>query len=81
MSTRTALAKAIEIIGLTAMANELDIKYQSIRGWQDRNRMPDTEFSCRTQYAVKIQAMTDDKVTVEQLLGHRPACLDINKAS
>lgn len=72
MSTKTALKKAVNMIGLTPMSHKLDVTYQAINGWIDRNRMPDTEYSGRTQYAVKIQKMTDGKVTVSKILGHVP---------
>ena len=72
------LEKAIslkEVGGISNMARTLNVSVQAIRGWQDRNRMPDAEYSCRSKHALKIQAMTKNKVTVKQILGHVPACI------
>ena len=72
------LEKAIsleEVGGVSNMARTLNVSVQAIRGWQDRNRMPDAEYSGRSTHALKIQKMTNNKVTVEQILGHVPACI------
>lgn len=72
------LEKAInleEVGNISNMARELNVSSQAIRGWQDRNRMPDAEYSCRSKHALKIQKMTNNKVTVKQILGHVPACI------
>lgn len=66
------LQKAVDIIGLQPMAEGLGINYQGIRGWQDRNRMPDTEFSARTTHSRKIEIMSKGKVKVVDLLGFVP---------
>lgn len=72
INVKRVLDKAIDIIGLQPMARGLGIKYQAIKGWQDRNRMPDTEFSGRTTHSKKIQIMSRNKVKVEDLLGFVP---------
>ena len=72
------LEKAIsleEVGGISNMARTLNVSIQAIRGWQDRNRMPDAEYSGRSKHALKIQKMTNNKVTVKQILGHVPACI------
>lgn len=77
MSVRSALKKAIGIVGLSPMAKELGINYQAINGWMDRNRMPDKEYSCRSNYSQLIEKATDGKVTVTDLLGHIPRCQEL----
>jgi len=72
MKTSTALKKAIKITGLSPLARGLSVHYQAITGWCDRERMPDTEYSGRSHHAVKIQQMTEGKVTVSMLLNHVP---------
>lgn len=74
MTVKTSLEKAIKIIGLKQLAVELGISYQSVRGWMDRNRMPDSEYSCRTRYAEKIQKLTKGKVKQVDILGVKPRC-------
>ena len=54
------------------LADKLGITYQAMRGWHDKNRMPDTEYSGRTHHAVNIQVETDSAVTVTMMLGHVP---------
>jgi hypothetical protein len=76
MSTKTALKKALEILGPVNMAEGLGVSYQAIYGWRDRNRMPDTEYSGRTEHAMGIEAMTNGQVTVEMLLGHMPVAVE-----
>lgn len=78
MSTKTALKKAIKITGgKSVLANNLGIAYQSINRWMQENRMPDSEYSCRSNHAEKIEKLTDGKVTVAMVLGHIPTCIKI----
>ena len=79
MSTKTALNKAIRLVGLIDLAKGLGISYQSISRWQLINRMPDTEYSCRTNHAIKIEKLTGGEVTVSDLLGHVPTCVAIKR--
>lgn len=72
MSTRTAIAKAVKIFGKRGLAKEMGLAYQSVNRWSEQNRLPDSEYSGRTKHAVKIEALTKGKVTVEDLLGYRP---------
>ena len=74
LNVKKALQNAINILGLKPMAKGLDLSYQSIRLWQSVNRMPDTEFSCRTSHSVKIEKLTKGQVTVTDLLGYIPVC-------
>ncbi len=75
MATKNAITKAIKIIGLSKMAELLGVSKQAMSGWRDRNRMPDTEYSCRSNYSLTIETATDGQVTVADLLGHLPTCV------
>ena len=79
--TRKALKKAMLLIGQRQLGIQLGLSYQSILGWVTRGSMPQTEYSCRTHYSQDIERITGGKVTVEQLLGHRPACMPDVKIS
>ena len=72
--TAKALDKAINLFGLRKFGLKLNVTYQAVYGWKTRG-MPRTEFTCETSYSQQIEAMTAGKVKVEDLLGHRPACL------
>ena len=63
-----ALAKAIEIVGLSEMAKALDVTYQAIRKWEAQGRLPRTEWTGETQYATKIARLSKGAVTKRQLL-------------
>ncbi len=75
MTTKKAISKAVKIIGLAKMAKLLGVSKQAMYGWRDRNRMPDTEYSCRSTYALKIETATNGEVTIADLLGHLPTCI------
>lgn len=66
--TLTPIAKAIEIVGLSPLADRLGITYQAIRKWERAGRMPRTEFTGETQYSAQIEKLTKRKVTRSQLL-------------
>ena len=72
MTTRTAMKKAVKIVGKRALARELGLAYQSMDRWGEQNRMPDSEYSGRTQHALKIEDATNGEVTVKDLLGWVP---------
>lgn len=73
MTTKTALKKAIKIVGgKAALAKGLGLAYQSVDGWITRNAMPRTEYNGKTKHATKIQEMTGGEVTVEDLCGFVP---------
>ena len=73
-NVKKAMGKAIEIVGLAQLAKDLGVTYQAMRRWQDQNRMPDTEFSCRTHHSETVEKSTSGQVTVTDLLGHIPVC-------
>ena len=76
-NVKKAVGKAIKLVGLKQLASDLKISYQAMRGWQDKNRMPDTEFSGRTHHALNIHRLTKGKVSVEMLLGHEPLAIAV----
>lgn len=76
-NVKKAVDKAIKLVGLKQLAGELKISYQAMRGWQDKNRMPDTEFSGRTKHSLKIHKLTDGTVSVDMLLGHEPLAIAV----
>lgn len=68
MSTVNPITKAIKIVGLCALARELGIPHQSIRKWEKAKRLPRTEYTGETAHAEKIQIVTKNKVTKDELL-------------
>ena len=81
MNTKKALEKAIDIVGLQPLGESLGRSYQAIRLWQKQNRMPDSEYSGRTTYCLKIQEVTQGEVTVKHLLGEIPRhVFEVNNA-
>lgn len=72
MSVKTALNKAFKIMPKSQIAKRLGISYQSMNQWHDKNKLPRTEWSGETNWAQKIQELTEGKVTVTDLLGSVP---------
>lgn len=61
------LLSAIGELGLAAIARECGVKYQSVMYWRKRRRLPDTEFTGQTQYALQIWKLSRGKYSVEAL--------------
>ena len=55
------LAKAIELVGLTAMAKDLGLTHQAIRKWEAQGRLPRTEWSGDTDYAGRIARLVKSR--------------------
>ncbi len=72
MSTRTALLKAIKLVGKQRLADAIGIKYQSMNRWIDQDRMPCTDYNGETAYARAIKRETKGEVTITQLCGFVP---------
>lgn len=64
----TPLQNAIDLVGWIPLANALSVTHQAIRKWHDAGRLPRSEFSGETRYAVKIEIATGGKVTAANLL-------------
>lgn len=57
--------------GLPALAQLLGVSYVAIRKWQERGRLPRTEWTGETQYAARIAAAVPT-VSKARLLGPWP---------
>jgi hypothetical protein len=62
------LTRAIEIAGLGAIATACGVTYQAIRKWEQQGRLPRTEWTGETEYAVAIQKLTKNQVRRAELL-------------
>lgn len=63
-----ALTKAIEIVGLQALASGCGVSYQAVRKWEAAGRLPRTEWTGETDHAEKIVVMTAGAVTRRELM-------------
>ena len=71
-SVKTCLRKLNREFGNRGLARRLGIAYQSINQWHSKNRLPRTEYTGETFYALEIQRMTNGKIKIEDLLGFIP---------
>ncbi len=62
------LEKAIEIVGLTKLANLCGVSHQAIRKWEGLGRLPRTDWTGETRYSEIIEKATNGKVTKSMLL-------------
>lgn len=62
------VASAIDHIGLTPIANRFDIWPSAVQKWRDNGRLPESELSGRTEYAVGIEALSAGKFPADRLL-------------
>ncbi len=69
---KQGMKKAFKLIGKTALAKHLGVRYQSIDQWIVAGKMPLSEYSGDTMYSTTIQRVTKGKVTVTDLLGFVP---------
>lgn len=67
-----AIARAIEIVGLSALSRGLGVSYQAVRKWEAAGRLPRTEWTGETKYAKRIQKMTAGQVRSADLLERHP---------
>lgn len=65
---QSAIASAIDHIGLTKLANRFGYRPSAVQKWRDQCRLPHTELSGLTQYASAIAEMCDGQYTVDQLI-------------
>lgn len=78
MSTKKAIARAIEIVGLSRLGSAIkrpngkSLSYQAVKKWEKNNQMPHTEYSGATDYASQIQIITKGEVTIKDILGTVP---------
>ncbi|MFT5453100.1 MAG: hypothetical protein ACI9N9_002601 [Enterobacterales bacterium] len=62
------ITKAIEIIGLNALAAACSVTRQAIRRWEKSGRVPRSDFTHETNYSAIIETETNQKITKLQLL-------------
>lgn len=72
MSDTNPLTKAIDLVGLAALARGLDVTYPAIRKWEARGRLPRTEWTGETDYSGRIEVLTGGAVTRADLLAKWP---------
>lgn len=65
------VSEIIKGVGLTRIAQACAVSPSAVHKWKSQNRLPRTEWTGETQYAVKIAALHGG-VTVAELLT-RPA--------
>jgi hypothetical protein len=62
------ITKAIEIIGLNALAAACSVTRQAIRRWEKSGRVPRSDFTHETDYSGIIATETNQEITKLQLL-------------
>lgn len=66
------ITRAIEVVGLGALAAGLQVSGQAIRKWEAAGHLPRTEWTGETDYSSSIQRLTDGAVKKDDLLSCRP---------
>ena len=61
------IAAVVELVGLTRLASELGVTPQAIRKWQKAGRLPRTEWTGETEYAIAMERLTCGAVNQVQL--------------
>lgn len=69
----SAVASAIDHIGLSPIARMFDIWPSAVQKWRDNQCLPESELSGRTRYAVGIEELSDGKYKAEDLLAETRA--------
>lgn len=74
MDSIQSIQAAVDTLGLRTIAELCGVRYQAVQQWIARGRLPRTEYTGETRYAVAIVAACQEKdpgsaVTVEALLG------------
>ena len=76
---RHAFGQLPRSIKLGDIAKGLGVTRQAMHMWIKENRMPDSEYSGRTNYAAKIEALSEGKIKVSDLLWFKPPHQEIKK--
>lgn len=66
--TKDIITKAIETVGLRALAKACNVSPQAIYKWQAKGRLPRTDWTGETDYASRIEEATKGVITRDQLL-------------
>lgn len=61
------IEQAVELEGITAIASACGVSYQAVQRWVAKNRMPRTEWTCETRYALAIEEITEGSVPAHKL--------------
>lgn len=59
---------AIDLVGTRQIAVACGVTVQAVTKWKARKRLPRTEWTGETNYSAQIEALTESRVTREQLL-------------
>ncbi len=69
----SAVASAIDHIGLTKVGNRFGIRPSAVQKWRDNKRLPQTDLSGLTEYAAGIEELCAGKFKAEILLAETRA--------
>ena len=64
----SAVASAIDHIGLTKVGNRFGIRPSAVQKWRDNCRLPQTDLAGLTEYAAGIEALSEGKFSAASLL-------------
>lgn len=68
------ITQAIKVVGLTKLAKQCGVTYQSVRRWEQKARLPRSEWTGETDYATQIELATGGQITRSQLLDIKRNC-------
>jgi hypothetical protein len=72
MEASSPLDRAVDQLGLTALARLCGVSHQAVRKWQKAGRMPRTEWTGETAYSTAIEQALAGAITRAELLGTWP---------
>ncbi|MTI13804.1 YdaS family helix-turn-helix protein [Sansalvadorimonas verongulae] len=61
------IVEAIEELGLQGVASVCGVTYQAVRKWKAKGRLPRTEWTGETNYALRIEKATNGKIKQSDL--------------
>lgn len=62
------VSSAIDHIGLTKVGNRFGIRPSAAQKWRDNGRLPQSDLSGLTEYAIGLEELSGGKFTAEKLL-------------
>lgn len=69
---QSPLGVAISLVGVSRIAQALQVSRRAVSKWEKARRMPRTEWTGETSYSQTIQELTANQVTRDQLLAKWP---------